>query len=349
MTPFKNGELKYLILSLLKGSLTYKELKRFYHICYSIASSYLKVKKYYGKLYFKIQYGFENDIHDLAEDCIITLFKQEKHCDFPLFGDYFEKCSPDLQVAPEAELFLLLKRLIISKVDQELVIVFKKNDPEGFRLLRNINLTVQRHKQIMESQWCDDCYLYLQHNNWTFPDDYIQQRCTIYYDDLLNLLYTYLCYQNDFPKLIHAVLTQIEHENKYAYVLGKNQLHSALKHILTLHTPFMDPDSLPADKDPEVLNSRRDKIINSLLSHMKPVIKEVYFDKGKIDTEIFNIYETFIRHYFSDLLNDGYVSPLPEYWKRMMINNDHFSEHKSRLEYLIRLGKEKIRYLHKKF
>jgi hypothetical protein len=156
--------------------------------------------------------------------------------------------------------------------------VFKKNDPDGYRILRNINLATKRNNKIMESQWFEDRYLYLSNNSRIFPDDYIHQKETIYFDDLLNILYKNLSFQNDMPKLIHTVLTQIEHDNRYAWVLHKNQFYQALRHILTFHTRTDDTSNLPADTDPALLNVKRAQIINYLIVLIKPVIKETYFD-----------------------------------------------------------------------
>ncbi|HDR05646.1 MAG TPA: hypothetical protein ENN84_10450 [Candidatus Marinimicrobia bacterium] len=131
MTLWLDDEIKRLLIGLLDGALTRRGFKRFYDYCYHIAYAYLLSKKESGKLYFQIQSKSSLDLQDLAIDCIAKLFEQDKDNAFPRFSNWFRKQFFDPATQADSQLFLSLKALVLSHVQQELQVYFRNVDPEG--------------------------------------------------------------------------------------------------------------------------------------------------------------------------------------------------------------------------
>ncbi|HAE86706.1 TPA: hypothetical protein DCG86_01645 [Candidatus Marinimicrobia bacterium] len=214
-------------------------------------------------------------------------------------------------------------------------------------MYRNITLASDRNKNLVETRWGDDNYLYLHHPGWTFPSDCVRKRPIIYFDDLLQILYEKIRYQYDFPTYIQEVLTDIEKNENFAMMVDKSLLHQAFRKVLIYHSYSFTSEEILLNED-DFAVSRNENIIDKLMEDLKNAIQDIYYHKGKIDLSMLTNYHIIIKHYFSDLIKDGHADALPEYWNTFCPGTDTFVDHKSRLEYLIRLGKEKMRFLYKK-
>jgi len=347
MTPWVSGELHILISKLYQGCANGREIRRFYQYCYAIAVSYLRVKKNRRKLYFNIESDAGKDLEDLAADCIMPLFEQDQPRLFIRFQTFFKSRFPNVQETSEADLFIALKGLILSCVDQELARYFKQVDMEGFRLYRNISLASERNKSLYERSWGNETYLYLFHPGWMFPSDYVKKRPMIYFDDLVQILYKNIRFHQNFPHYIQEILEDIERKEIYAMMVEKSLIHQAFRKVLSLNlrTEITDHVLVAEEHSPE---ERRDILINHLMMILKDAIVETYYRRGKIDDSMKTNYQIILKHYFSDLIQDGHTEALPEYWNTIIPRENTFPHHKSRLEYLIRLGREKMRELYKK-
>jgi len=63
--------------------------------------------------------------------------------EFIQFKKYFERSSTGLEKIEDAEIMVLLRRLIIKKTKQELSRIFKERDPEGAKIVRNIKVAIK--------------------------------------------------------------------------------------------------------------------------------------------------------------------------------------------------------------
>jgi hypothetical protein len=347
MTPWHHGELQKLISKLYQGQVSGREIQCFYQYCYAIAISYLRVKKHRGKLYFKIESDLNKDLEDLASDCIIPLFEQDNPRSFIRFQSFFKSRFPVLRDTPETELFLALKGLIISCVEQELVRYFKHIDAEGFRLYRNITLASERNKKLNERRWGDETYLYLFHPGWVFPSDYVKKRAMIYFDDLVQIFHKNIRFHQDFPRYLQEILVDIERKEIYAMMVEKSLIHQAFRKVLSLNVRTEITDNVLIAED-DSMQERGDTLMQHLMELLKEAIEDTYYRKGKIDDSMKTNYQIIMKHYFSDLIQDGHTDALPEYWNTYIPGVNTFPDHKSRLEYLVRLGREKVRELYKK-
>ncbi len=349
MTPWPTNELRYLIADLLNGRLDYRSFKRFYDYCHAIAVSYLRNKHFGGSMYLDIRSNVSRDIADLATDCIAPLFEQDERLSFPQIQFYFRDTIKSAWDIVEPELFLLLKTLIVSRINQELILIFKDADPVGFRILRNINLAVKYSSKLELTEWDDSFYLHLKRKDARFPDDYFPQKDAIYYDDLVHLSARHASLQSNFPKLLITILEEIEAEGQYATMIERCHLNHCMRRALNFHQKDLDMEQISGAMSSSLSYNKYKPILESLLNELQPVILRLHKKKNGSAQFLENLYQEIVSKYFSDLLQDGYPEYLPEYWRDMATNNEDYQVHKASLEYLIRLGKEKLKKMQKFF
>jgi hypothetical protein len=349
VTLWPVNELKSLIIEILQDDLDHRRFKRFYDYCHTIAFTYLRSKRFGGKMYFRVQSDLIQDIYDLATDSIAPLFEQDESYSFPHFHLYFNEPVHMLQNYSEADLFLSLKTLILNRVNQELLLIYKNTDPTGYRILRNINLAARYSKELMLDENGDDFYLYLKHPDARFPDDYMQNKKTIYYDDLVQIVARFSSFQNNFPKLLTAVLSKIEEDGDYAPALERCQLHSSMCRVFNYYQSSDLLDTVPGGIESSSAYQEYEPLLKSLLTELQPVILRLQKKNNLNPHRCEEIYTSVLENYFGDLLQDGYADYLPDYWQLINNNTDNYHFHKASLEYLIRIGKEKLKILYKLF
>lgn len=126
------------ILDSLNGN--ERSIKRLYDECHRIAVAYLRTKRSRHDLLLKYLY---RDINDLALDCIADLFCQTD-CKLEQFETFFDRDI--LRDQADEEVFIDLRRLLFSKVNEGLFRNFQKFDPSLSRIIRNLKRTLEEEK-----------------------------------------------------------------------------------------------------------------------------------------------------------------------------------------------------------
>jgi len=139
----KTSDLSSLVSSICSGDYKEPELTEFVNLVQKISLSYLKYQEVIGKHIRWERNKNVSELEDLALDCIAGLFMRNEEGEFIQFKKYFERSSTDLEEIEDAEIMVLLRRLIIKKTKQELSRIFKERDPEGAKIVRNIKVAIK--------------------------------------------------------------------------------------------------------------------------------------------------------------------------------------------------------------
>ena len=142
-TVVKTSDLSSLVSSICLGDYKEIELTEFVNLVQKISLSYLKYQEVIGKHIRWERNKNVSELEDLALDCIAGLFMRNEEGEFIQFKKYFERSSTDLKKIEDAEIMVLLRRLIIKKTKQELSRIFKERDPEGAKIVRNIKVAIK--------------------------------------------------------------------------------------------------------------------------------------------------------------------------------------------------------------
>ncbi|MCA9732387.1 MAG: hypothetical protein H6696_11310 [Deferribacteres bacterium] len=139
----KKLKLNALIKRICTEQYSQDDLTQFVNLVQKISLSYLKYQEVIGKniRWENTEHGTE--LEDMALDCVAGLFMRNENNEFIQLKRYFEPFLEYQENLENAEVMILLRRLIIKKTKQELSRIFKERDPEGAKIIRNIRVAVK--------------------------------------------------------------------------------------------------------------------------------------------------------------------------------------------------------------
>ena len=116
----KTSDLSSLVSAICSGDYKEPELTEFVNLVQKISLSYLKYQEVIGKHIRWERNKNVTELEDLALDCVAGLFMRNDEGEFIQFKKYFERSSANILDIENAEIMVLLRRLIIKKTKQEL-------------------------------------------------------------------------------------------------------------------------------------------------------------------------------------------------------------------------------------
>jgi len=210
-------------------------------------------------------------------------------------------------------------------------------------LLRSINRAVGCSQEIEILPWGEERYIYLRDSNKKFPDNYISGKPLILYDDLLQMLTERMPLKYRLSIIIPELLLAIESEAHCAPVLPRSTLHHGLRQILELCNYNQRKNDADDIFSQSLISESNGEVLQLLMKELASQIQHSYSHKPFFNEQISEYYLKLANQYFSDLLEDGFTEKLPQYWKNIALRDLKYEDHKNRLEYLIHLGKEKLK------
>ncbi|MFQ5674901.1 MAG: hypothetical protein ACE5G1_03305 [bacterium] len=142
-TFVKTSGLTPLVSSICSGDYRETQLTEFVNLVQKISLSYLKYQEVIGKHIRWERNKNVTELEDLALDCVAGLFMRNEDGEFIQFKKYFGNSLSELDEVDDAEIMVLLRRLVIKKTKQELSRIFKERDPEGAKIVRNIKVAIK--------------------------------------------------------------------------------------------------------------------------------------------------------------------------------------------------------------
>ncbi len=123
------------------------DIEPFVSAAVHIATVYLHKRAYSGSLHPDF---FGITIDDLAIDCVGPLFERDQDGRFPQLHAYYEPLL--WTVLSEAELLACTRRLVFSKVHQQLAHLYKETDPSLEKILRNLRNAIRVTPSLAEER-----------------------------------------------------------------------------------------------------------------------------------------------------------------------------------------------------
>ena len=161
----KKANLAKLVLSICGGKYSQSDLIEFVNLVQKISLSYLKYQEVIGKHIRWERNKSIGELEDLALDCVAGLFMRNEDGTFIQFNKYFLQNSLNVSLLEDAEIMVLLRRLVIKKTKQELSRIFKERDPEGAKIVRNIKVAIKSTADFESFKEMGREYIYLRNGN----------------------------------------------------------------------------------------------------------------------------------------------------------------------------------------
>ncbi len=130
-------ELKPLISSIISKNPSPGSINEFIFLCRKIALVHLRRKIASGRLSLDF---FRATLDDLALDTVADLFNRDETGKFVQLEAYFEGLS--IEESSGEDLLTYTRRLVCSRVNQNLFRLYHENDPSLGKILRNVKLAV---------------------------------------------------------------------------------------------------------------------------------------------------------------------------------------------------------------
>lgn len=326
-------ELKSLISSIISQDAPPGSINEFIFLCRKIALVHLRRKIGNGHLSLDF---FHTTLDDLALDTIADLFNRDEEGRFIQLQAYFEGLS--IEESSEENLLTHTRRLVCSRVNQNLFRLYQEIDPSLGKILRNVKLAVGALQSfVVVERFNEQCIVpgmceTLEHLPKIERTDleqemHLRANGTESIPSLLAKLSQYLREQTDRSRIISLMDVAITFRSVYSS-----------KHEGALEEPHQG--------DHLVENEAR-VIIESVCRTTKDELQERYVEKQKVETAMYENYfkviqQTMVsqiigRNGEGDSLFESLRAFVPD-----LAREEYNKRHKSKLEYLARLTRKRV-------
>jgi len=273
-------------------------------------------------------------IEDLAFDCLGSLFERDAPGRYRLLRRYYSEAGWARMNDPE--LLSCTRRLVFSRVHQELCRLWKQGDPSLQKLLRNLKVALRTNRRLVARR--------IGHDPWLFVSHSVDQAATLpemspeYFEaQLIPLLQTGMSMR----KVTNAVITVLDDQTWYLKGLPLITIALGIRNSfarLAAALPAVTQESFPEDRQP---------LLKTALRTIEARMTSAYVGTGKIDHQTLGVY---LRSAF-DILYDQYVLGNGEgrtFYEYLCIHRPHTTRseyrqrHQGYLEYLVRLTKREF-------
>ncbi len=343
-------KLSPIIIKIVSNNYNQSDISFLVHISKSLAESYLRTQRYYNKLY--TQTNHPDELSNMAIDIIAPLFARDDYGCFYELQRFFHPLLKDIE-AEESLALIHLRRIVVSKAKQELINVFKQDDPAGWRIYRNLQLAPKRNQNIGVFKDFDMLHYYYIPATPTgdVPSALRPELQEIPAIELEQQLVEFLKVSQKTPDVVEWVLKSLIENDEYRLFVSREKLFHSLKAVWGLQLVSINDYQYTTDRNVyqrQSLLNDPNGLMRDLSLHIQNVINTTYVRKQKMSSKEAAKYVSVLEAYFNDLLSCGSPQKIPQYMNRCTDNGlfkDNWDLHKNRLEYMIRLGKKHLRDL----
>jgi hypothetical protein len=297
-----------------------------------MASVYLAARQRGGTLRLDLLGG---SLHDLAIDCVAPLFERDKGGSFPQLLTYYN--SVNWTMLDEAELLACTRRLVFSKVNQQLAHLYKDADPSLERILRNLRNALRRSADAREERVSGDLWISLD------PDDPSRRRLPVVSLEYLEI-HLIPCVQDrmSMPEVLEALLGLLRSHTSYrpavpltvcalAVRMAFSRLGREIPEEQTKTEEFLRPEEVRRMIDQATNKVEREKFLS-------------YVGRGKVDSCTYSRYFSAIRDMLDAefIQRDGHDRSFREYLAAHLpgLTDPAYREnHRCHVEYLAKLSR----------
>lgn len=327
-------DLREIIQHSASGRLNRHQRKKLIDVCHSLALAYLRMKAASGKLYMI----HDEHLNDLAWDFIADLFEQNRDGELVEINTYFE--DTDIAGCTEPGIIIELRKLVFSKVDDNIYHTLGSKDPSLRKIIRNLKLAID-NTGIHESITYDNGYFMLNRGTDTrlpaMPSEFMQMR-----------LCSRLNGKMQVPEILKNVVSILEEQDQYRTRFSVVALATIIREsFVYLH----EEDDLPELNEKEridrhVFNGEFETFLKKSALLIRSSSGKRYINNGKISEDEIDIYmETSINIIRDQFINGKKKFSQFEHLKQLQPDVDHQEYRNNKrqiLEYLVAQIKENL-------
>jgi hypothetical protein len=272
-------------------------------------------------------------IEDIATDCIGSLFERTAGGEFRLLRHYYESARWDR--LSDAELLSCTRRLVFSRVHQELCRLWKQGDPSLQKLLRNFKNALRTNRRLVTRRIGHDAWLFIR-----AADDepaILQEMSAEYFEAHLT---PRLQAGMSMRQVTDAVVAVLDEQGWYRKGLPLISVTLGIRNCFARFGPATSAEDevFPDDRRPLL-----DAAVRAVQSRMFPS----YVGRGKIDSATFALYLRTVFNILHDqyILGNGDARTFYNYFcfhRPGTTRAEYRRRHQGHLEYLVKLTKQEF-------
>jgi len=306
------------------------DVNRLIHLSHRQAVSYLRMKT---SSYKSFMIRNEN-IHDLAWDFIAELFQKDDKGNLSELQSCFEPGS--LKEITDADVTIELRKVVFTKVDDNLFRFYGDMDPSLKKIIRNIKLAV-RDKEFEKEICYRDGYLIINtecyHKKTMMPADFLQLK-----------LCSRLNGNMQIPEIMAEVIGIIDHQEDYRKQVSLVALAAIIRECFVLMQNESDNDrhgGVRPMAGEKILAKEFEFFLDKSVLKVKRSLGRRYVEKGKLKQEDLDLYfkaaAAIVKDDFSSKMNG--LSQYDQFRKHVTgLEYEQFRDnYRSLLEYVVKL------------
>lgn len=290
-----DSKLRGALSGCLSGEYCRKDINYLIEHCYRIAFAYLEMKVRSRNSFFLK----DEKIEDLAWDFIADLFRKDEQGRLAEFSGYFNgKNIPGLT---HAEVHIQLRRLVFSKVEDNIFRFYGEKDPSLKKIIRNLKLGITSHPDYGEKvQYCS--------GNLIIMSESANQKPSMPREFMQIKLCTRLTEKMQIPEILDEVVQIISHQEIYSMTFPVVSLAGIIRENFVLLNQDEQPDLVKPKADNQLLKQELDHFLEHSVLKVKNSVGSRYVKNGKLEEGLVNIY----FHAASDIVKSDFSSSREE-------------------------------------
>ena len=317
--------------AILHATYTPFELREFVQLCHDLALPHIRKKIVQGKINLNVIGLREQDV---VYDCLADLFQRDEGGSFSQIRKFFENEAQDIETEPEDKLLIALQRIVIGKVNNNIIRLYSEADPALGKILRNLKLAVDRTIFFEEITRFNERVLIPRNTDPLFdrpPFDTALLKQTflmtvLVHDNIPSMvekLHNLLCVQEEFQRAVSVVSAGLLF--KEVYSLGWNEGKQETDGTII---------------GPEEIRSTASNVVEGI----RKDLLEKYVEAGKCTRETFVSYLGALQDIL-DIEKGDDVSYFEYLRHRIpgLTRDVYLRNHRAILEYLAKLAKDRMR------
>lgn len=300
-----------------------------------MASLYLSKRIRTGTLHPEF-FGLTPD--DLAIDCIGPLFERDARGQFVQLQSYYT--SVVWESLSDVELLAATRRIVFSKVHQQLTRLYKDHDPSLEKVLRNLRNAIKSGTTLQEERRGAELWVYL-------PTESSSQRLLpeMPWAFLEGELTGYLHEGTSLRDIVSQVARVFENQSIYRRSFPLTSLAMLLR--MAYSRMNSETDQAEPGETGRMRKEEMDTLIASALAAVEEKKRGTYVGKGKVEPAIYEAYMGAVRNILQAefLENDGNEDSYHTHLKTQLPGltaEEYRTEHRCHLEYLAKLVREEF-------
>jgi len=322
--------------TILAGSYTPYDVREFVQLCYLIARPHLARKVHSGKLKLSLL-GISED--DAVYDCLADVFRRDAAGRFVEIEAFFQREVGEIDAATDERMLVQLRRLVIGKVNNNLIRLYSEADPALGKILRNIKLALTPESGLEQVTRFNEACLA------PAGIDRMDHRPPFTFEALRDAAAGVILIHDQVPEMLAKLRAMLVEQQRFHRIVPMVWAGLVFKEIYALG---WEPSGEVVNLDDAIETDRLNSLVDSICADLALQLRKTYVATGKFDERMLGVYCCALKKILSSSYLDEHLdgSTYYEYLSGLLpgvTKESYRKDHKSTLEYIVKLGKTRLR------